>query len=85
MKLRSPSDIIRDVVKREAKHQDNIINCERIFVAASVIRWAFQETQDTNEILGYLSQVERYLKEEINLIWSEGTIKVASNIKKGKS
>lgn len=84
MRLRPASDIIRDILKREVKHENNIIHAERIFMATSVIKWAYEKTQDVGEILGYLSQVERYLKEEINLVWSDGIIKVTPNVKKGK-
>lgn len=83
MQLKNPEEIIKALRQRYTVREDNLTNLDKIFVAASIVRWVFANTKDTNEILQYLTQVERYMNNQINLYWSDGVIKVGQ-VKKGK-
>ena len=83
MKIKPPEDIIKGLKIKYCSSEDNVYYLEKLFVAASVVKWIFSNTKDTNEILQYLSQVERHMTGQINLYWDNGIIKVGS-IKRGK-
>jgi len=82
MKLKRPEEIIKSIYERYSVKQDNIVFLGRLFVAASVVRWAFNQSSKTEELLQYLSQIERFLEGEIELYWQDGVIKVGK-VKKG--
>jgi hypothetical protein len=82
MKLKRPEEIIKSIYDRYSVKEENIIFLGRLFVAASVVRWAFKQSSKTEELLQYLSQVEKFLEGEIDLYWQDGVIKVGRN-KKG--
>lgn len=84
MKIKSPDEIIKGLRKRFQYKEENVYYLGRLFVAVSVIRWIFTNSSSNDEILSYLSQVERHMNEEIELYWSGNTIKVSKS-KKGKS
>lgn len=83
MHLRDPEQIINSLYRKYAVKEDNLIILERLFVAASVIRWSFKNSSRGDEILQYLMQVEKYLEGEINLYWEGDIIKVG-RAKRGK-
>ncbi len=83
MNLKSPDEIVDALVKKYTVTNDNLILMRRLFVAASVVRWAFSTTSRVEEILQYLGQVEKYLDGEIDLYWEDEVIKVA-RVKRGK-
>ena len=82
MKIKSPEQIIKAMVEKYSTKEDNIVHLERLFVAASVVRWVFQNTSNTEEMLKYLMQVDKYLQKETELYWEEGIIKVKTERKK---
>jgi hypothetical protein len=84
MKLKKPEEIMLELRTRYLSKTDNVYHLERYFVACSVIRWIFGTTDKSEEILGYLAQVERHMNGEIDLFWDEGSIKVGKP-KKDKS
>lgn len=84
MKIKTPEEIIRGLKMRYASSEENVYFMDKIFVAASVVKWIFLNSSKNEEILGYLAQVERYMNGEIDLHWEDNTIKV-SKPKKGKS
>lgn len=81
MVLKSEKDIINNIIKKYLVKENNLIKVNRLFVAVSVVRWVFSSTKDTEEILGYLTQLERFLDGEINLYWENSVIKVGRNKK----
>ena len=83
MHLRDPEQIIFSLYHKYSTREDNLINAERLFIAASVVRWVFRTASRGDEILQYLLQVEKYLEGEINLYWEGDIIKVG-RMKRGK-
>lgn len=81
MVLKSEKDIVKNILKKYVVRENNLIKVNRLFVAISVVRWVFSSTKDTEEILGYLSQLERFLEGEINLYWEDSVIKISRNKK----
>lgn len=77
MRLKNENEILDELIKKFSQKKDNVYYLNRLFVANTVIRWIFRETSQHEEILQYLMQVERFLKEEIDLYWKNGKIKVA--------
>lgn len=83
MNLKSPEDIIKAFTEKYLIINDNLIDVRRLFIAASVVRWIFNSTSRTEEILQYLGQVEKYLNGQIELYWQGDIIKVGRP-KRGK-
>lgn len=83
MKLKSPEEVIKNLVEKYTVEDENIFYLNRLFMAASVVRWAFKVASTTEEIIQYLSQVEKYLSGQIELYWQDGVIKVG-RVKRGK-
>ncbi len=83
MKIKQPEQIIKSMIEKYSKKQDNIVFIEKLFVANTIIKWIFEKPAKTEEILQYLSQVDRYLQGEIDLYWQDGVIKVGRT-KKGE-
>lgn len=83
MHLRDPDEIIISLYRKYSSKEDNLIIAERLFVAASVVKWVFKNANRGDEIIQYLLQVEKYLEGEINLYWEEDVIKVG-RVKRGK-
>ena len=82
MKIKTPEQIIKAMVEKYSTREDNIVHLERLFIAASVVRWVFQNTSNTEEMLKYFMQVDKYLQKEVELYWEEGIIKVRKETKK---
>lgn len=56
--------------------EDNLLNCQKIFIANSFIKWIQANSKDDLQFAGYLKEVVRYLEGEIDLYWEKGTIKI---------
>jgi hypothetical protein len=83
MHIKHPEEIINSLFKKYSTQEENIIHLERLFMAASVIRWVFRVTNKPEEIVQYMGQIEKYLKGELELYWEAGVIKV-KRVKRGK-
>ena len=83
MHLKNPEQIINSLYHKYCVKEDNLIILEHLFMAASVIRWAFKNSSRGDEIIQYLMQVEKYLDGEKNLYWEGDIIKVG-RAKRGK-
>ena len=83
MQIKHPEEIISNLFKRYSTQEENILHLERLFMAASVIRWAFKVTSKPEEIVQYLAQVEKFLNGTIDLYW-EGSIIKVGRTKRGK-
>lgn len=67
---------IRKILSKYLKNEDNLAHAEKLFVAKSVLVWVFENNKDQKAIKYYISEVEKYLKEEIVLYWEDGVIKI---------
>lgn len=76
MQIKNEREIIKDLINKYLKKDENVYYLDRLFVANTVIRWIFDETKQQGEILQYLIQVDKFLNGEINLYWKNGNIKV---------
>ena len=60
--------------------EGNVVNAEKIFVAASVVKDAISRQLGgeitENECKSYFVAIEKYMKGEIELFWEDGIIKV---------
>ena len=70
--------IIRNILEEFVKIDDNIYHSERLFVAHTVLRWAFETTKDENQIKFYVNQIKKYLRGEINIFWKDGKIRISN-------
>jgi hypothetical protein len=67
---------ISRILKKYTKKEENIIQCQRLFVANSVLRWVVENIKDKEKIIYYLKEAEKHLSGEITLYWQDDTIKV---------
>ena len=82
MRIRSQEEIIKSLIKKYGVRKDNIFMSQRLFVAATVVRWVFENTKTPDQIVQYLMQVEKHLDGELELFWEDGVIRVGK-AKKG--
>jgi|688.fasta_scaffold191808_4 hypothetical protein len=67
---------IKRILKSYKTIDGNLINCQKIFVANSVLIWALENVKEKEKIIYYIREVEKHLKDEITLYWEDGSIKV---------
>jgi hypothetical protein len=82
MRIRSQEEIVKNLIKKYVNKSDNIFMSQRLFMAASVVRWVFENTKTPDQIIQYLMQVEKYLEGELELYWEDNIIRVGK-VKKG--
>lgn len=75
---------IQKLIKDFATKKGNIFHAERLFVANTVLNWAFQNYKDEKTLRNYIFQVERHLNGEITLYWENDVIKVKNKKKNGE-
>jgi hypothetical protein len=66
----------QELLSKYINKEDNLINCQKIFIANSFIRWIEENSKDDSQFAGYLKEVARYLDGEIDLYWEKGSIKI---------
>ena len=66
----------QDLLSKYISREDNLINCQKIFIANSFIRWIENNAKDMVQFAGYLKEVSRYLEGKIDLYWEKGSIKI---------
>jgi hypothetical protein len=67
-------EIIKSILKSHLKINNNLFLSEKLFVAKSAINWIFDNTKYPDVIKHYLKDVEKYLKGELLLSWSNGVL-----------
>lgn len=70
MNLQKVKDLAkRHILKTHLKIDDNLLHAEKLFIANSAINWVFKNTQDVKVIQKYMIDLEKYLRNEIDLKW----------------
>lgn len=72
--------IIENIINEFIRKNGNIFHAEKLFVAHTILRWAFENCSNDSELRFYIEQVKKYLRNEINLFWKDGKIRF-SNIR----
>ena len=84
MAMETAEEAVKElIVKRPVDKDGNLLHTSRIFVAASVIRWIYENTNTKEQIMHYLSQVEKHLKGELEMYWENDLIRIRKE-KRGK-
>lgn len=84
MTLQTAEEAIQKIIiSRPLDRDGNLLHTSRIFVAASVIQWIYQNTKTEDQISHYLSQVEKHLNGELEMYWENGNIRIRKE-KRGK-
>jgi hypothetical protein len=66
--------IIKNIIDQYKKKEDNVIIAERLFMAITVVNWAFQQRTKLDSLQKYINYVHKFLNNEIDLYWQDGTI-----------
>ena len=75
---------IQKFIKDYATKDGNIFHAEKLFVANTILNWAFANYKDEKTLRNYILQVERHLNGEIILYWDGDVIKVKNKKKNGE-
>ena len=65
----------KKILSKYLKNEDNLAHAERLFIARSVLVWVFENNKDQKAIKYYISEIEKFLKNEIILYWENGVVK----------
>ena len=66
--------LLKGILKKYLKKEDNIYLSERLFIAKSVLNWIFENSKHPNVINLYVKDLEKYLNGEMELKWIDGII-----------
>jgi len=66
--------LLKGIVKKYLKIEDNILLSERLFIAKSILNWIFENSKHPNVINLYMKDLEKYLNGEMELKWINGII-----------
>lgn len=66
--------LLKGIIKKYLKREDNIYLSERLFVAKSILNWIFENSKHPNVIKLYIKDLEKYLNGEMDLKWINGII-----------
>ena len=66
----------QNLLNKYITKEENLLNCQKIFIANSLIKWIEENSKDKNQYAGYIKEIVRYLDGEIDLYWHEGSIKI---------
>lgn len=70
--------IISNIINEFRQVNGNIYHAEKLFIAHTVLRWAFDSARNESEVRFYIDQVKKYLRNEINLYWKDGKIRISN-------
>ena len=80
MNVKDPQKIIRGLVQKYAKRQDNVIYASKLFIINSIIAELFNgidyKQVDKKVLAEYGYLIDRYLKDEVDILWKDGKIQV---------
>jgi hypothetical protein len=77
LKMNNDFDSIRArIAKSFVKKDENVFHAQKLFMAVSVLRWAYEKQASESEKSKYYNFVEKYLDGEIDLYWEDGIIKL---------
>lgn len=66
--------VMKSIIDQYLKHQDNLYDARKLFMAATVVNWVFEQNAKKETFEKYMNFVFRYLNDEIDLFWEDGTI-----------
>jgi hypothetical protein len=75
--------LVKDIFSDYIVKDNNIFFIERLFVANTILNWAYENYKDQKQIKAYIDEIKRHLDGEITLYWSDGIVKVRRE-KRGK-
>ena len=75
-------DVIKKIISEFMKTDGNVCHGEKLFVAHTVLRWAFKNASNKEQLNFYINQVKRYLHGEIIIFWKDDKIRI---INRGKN
>lgn len=68
--------IVKNILNEFMRQEENILHAEKLFVAHSVLKWAFENSSNEKQITFYVEQIKKYLRNELTLVWKEGKIRI---------
>ena len=87
MNLKDPKKVITGIFKKYVKIDGNIIYANKLFVINSIINQIYNEdtqTVSSKKLLEYGEIINRYLKNEVDILWKDGNIMVKEHKPLGK-
>lgn len=87
MNLKDPKKVITGIFKKYVKIDGNIIYADKLFVINSIINQIYNEetqTVSSKKLLEYGEIINRYLKNEVDILWKDGNIMVKEHKSLGK-
>ena len=80
MTLKDPKKIIRNLFDKHAEKIDNVIYADKLFMINSIIYYLFKDKDytkiDKQKLIEYGELISRFLKEEVDIFWENGTLMV---------
>lgn len=74
MDIRDKEKIIKSLLKNYLKVEKNLFISNKLFIANSGINWIYNNTKNIEVIKHYLKDIDKYLKGDIDLYWSNGIL-----------
>ncbi len=72
--------VMENLKERFMEEEDNVVKAEKFFLVSSVIRDVVQKKfsgeLDDEQCRAYFVYVEKFLKDEVEMFWEEGVVKV---------
>lgn len=65
----------RDIINNFLKKEDNILLCQKIFIAISILKWASVQQGAKELFPKYISYITKFLNNEIDLYWEKEVVK----------
>jgi hypothetical protein len=66
--------VLKSIIHQYMVIDENLYDAKKLFVAATVINWVFDQKTKKETFEKYMNFVFRYLNNEIDLFWEDGTI-----------
>jgi hypothetical protein len=79
-KIPAERDVVLNFIHEYTGCNTNVYLAERLFMAHSAIRWAYENAANEQVLRLYLSEIEKHLKNEITLYWHKGTIRIDNGL-----
>ena len=79
MTLKQPKQIITSIFNKYVKKQDNVVYAEKLFIINTIINYLFSQGDPkttSKKLLEYGEIINRYLNNEVDIYWQDGTIMV---------
>jgi hypothetical protein len=74
MDIGDKQKIVKSLLKNYLKIDKNLFISNKLFIANSGINWIYNNTKNVELIKHYLKEIDKYLKGDIELYWSNGTL-----------